>query len=158
MLYLAHLIHFFLVNLDAHFSKRHSLFRSHYLAPRPSLSYPWSQDTSWNRNDLFSGRKGNNQMSVFISCAWNYTIGLRGGFLLAYYYFIIILKIIIWSHNTCSLGCHLKLWWQSWHPRCQQSCTSVHSFLPSSNLCKGPMFFIVCLFFFCCYCFVFSFD
>lgn len=31
-------------------------------------------------------------------------------FLLAYYYFIIILKIIIWSHNTCSLGCHLKLW------------------------------------------------
>lgn len=60
-------------------------------------------------------------------------------------YFIIILKIIIWSHNTCSLGCHLKLWWQSWHGRCQQSCTSVHSFLPYSNLCKGPMFFY-CLF------------
>lgn len=101
MLYLTTLIHFFHVDLEVHSLKRHSLFPSHYLPPRPPLRYPWPQDiqdNSRNRNDLFSGRKGN--MSVYISCTGNYTIGLRADFLLAYYYFIIILKIIIWSHKT----------------------------------------------------------
>ena len=66
---------------------------SYYTTYCPGLPLSYSrttrhtQDTSSNRNDLFSRRKGNNQMSVCISFTRNYTIDLRDSFSLAYYYF-----------------------------------------------------------------------
>ena len=61
------------------------------------------------KRSIFWPERQQSDVSVHFMCLKLHD-RLTWRFLLAYYYFIIILKIIIWSHNTCSLGFHLKLW------------------------------------------------